>query len=134
MAELTLEQIRESRDKLLDTIDNLNDLLRDKGDDLTAVEIKEINKATRRLNNAITELNAKAIEGTVKELNRAVDGVRKATINANDALDTIQNIRDAIKIVTALVGLGTAIAAGNPQGIVTAATDVLTTVKEASKI
>jgi methyl-accepting chemotaxis protein len=138
MSELTPVQIRESRDKLLGTIDKLNDLLLDKGTELAADEIKEIRRAIRQLSNAVAELTAKAIEGTARDLEKAVKGINKATHNANDAMDKLQDTRNVINIATALVGLGTAIASGNPAGIVSASESVLkslsTAVRKSGKI
>ncbi|MGH7901722.1 MAG: hypothetical protein ACRENZ_08290 [Thermodesulfobacteriota bacterium] len=130
MPELNPAQIRETRDSLLDTIDKLNELLLDKGDELKADEIKVINRAIRQLNNAITELTAKAIGGTARDLNKAVDGIKGATKNAKDAVETLQDIKDVINIVTSLIDLGLAIASGSPGGIIKAAQGTLTTVSQ----
>ncbi len=125
MPELTPDQIRESREQLLDTIDRLNDLLLNEGTVMSADQIQTARRAIRQLNNGVVELTAKAIQGTGAELGNAVDGVKKATAEANRALDTLSDLRHGIDVATALVGLGTAIAAGNPVGIVGAAQGVV---------
>jgi len=131
MAELTPDQIREVRDELLDSIDKLNGILIDKGDELTSEEISEIVRAVRQLSNGVVELVARSIKGTAVQLKDAVSGLKKATKNANDALDTLDNIRSVIKVATSLVNLGLAVASGNPGAIIKAAGNVLSTVNEA---
>lgn len=132
MPGLSPDQIREIRGKLLETIDKLNDLLLEKGDELSSDQIKDINRATRQLNNAIIELTARAIQGMAKELQEAADGIKDATDKANDALNTLEDIKDAINIITSIIGLGTAIASGNPVGITNAANGLLTAVTQAT--
>ena len=131
MVKLTPDQIREIRNELMETIRSLNNILNEQGDDLRSEEIQEINRAGRQLSNAVTELTADAISGTAAQLKDAVSGLKKATKNANDALDTLDNIRSVIKVATSLVNLGLAVASGNPGGIIKAAGNVISTVNEA---
>src|SRR5262245_40786551 len=125
MPQLDGNQTRESRERLLGTIDRLNDVLLEKGTELTSDQIQEIRRAIRQLNNGVVELTAKAIEGTVAALAEAVKGIQDATERANQALDTLADIRAGINVTTALVGLGIAIASGNPVGILGAAGGVV---------
>ena len=125
MSDLTLDQIRQSRDALQDTVDQLNRLLMARRKELSQEDIDKINEAVGRLLDASASLTAQAIKGTAEEIAGSVQGIQSATDNANGALRMLNNIKKGIEIATALVGLGTAIASGNPVGIAQAAAGVV---------
>ena len=125
MPDLTPDQIRQSRDALQDTVDQLNRLLMAKRRELSQDDIDKINEAVGSLLDAADKLTAQAIKGTAEQIASSVQGIQDATNNANHALKVLDNIRKGINIAAALVGLGTAILAGNPGGIITAATEVI---------
>jgi hypothetical protein len=130
MSELDPSQSRAIRDNLLHTIAELTELLRNNRTQLSDDEKAKINEAADELDNAVAKLIAQGIRGTALQIQPAVQGIQQATNNATNALKTLSNIKMGINIATALVGLGTAIAAGNPAGIVSAAEEVLRAVSQ----
>ena len=129
MPDLTPDQIRQSRDALQDTVDQLNRLLMAKRKELSQEDIDKINEAVGKLLDASDKLTAQAIKGTAEQIANSVQGIQDATNNANHALKVLDNIRKGINIAASLVGLGTAIIAGNPEGIVQAAAGVIGTAR-----
>jgi len=125
MPDLTPDQIRQMRDALQDTVDQLNRLLMAKRKELSQEDIDKINESVGMLLDASDKLTAQAIKGTAEQIASSVQGIQDATNNANHSLKVLDNIRKGINVAAALVGLGTAIIAGNPGGIVQASAGVI---------
>jgi hypothetical protein len=118
------------RDSLLTIIEELTHLLRAKREQLTGEEKEKINSAADEMANVVDGLTAQAIQGTALQIQESVQEIRIATNNAVNALRKLGNIRNGISIITALIGLGTSIASGNPTGIISAARGVLKSVNQ----
>jgi hypothetical protein len=125
MPDLTPDQIRQTRDALQDTVDQLNRLLMAKRKELSQDDIDRINEAVGKLLDASDRLTAQAIKGTAEEIADSVQRIQDATNNANHTLKVLDSIRKGINVAAALVGLGAAIMAGNPGGIVQASAGVI---------
>ena len=130
MSQLDPYQLRQMRDSLLTIIEELTYLLRAKREQLTGEEKEKINRAADEMANLADGLTARAIQGTALQIQESVQEIQIATNNAVNTLRKLSNIRNGINIVTALIGLGTAIAGGNPTGIISAARGVLKSVSQ----
>jgi hypothetical protein len=128
MPGLDPHQTREIKESLLSVIDELTEFLLSNRTQLSDDEKNEIDKTVSNLSDAHSRLTAEAIKGTALQIQECVQGIRQATNVANNALKTLSNLKKGIVILTSLVGLGTAILAGNPVGIVQAALGVGTAV------
>ena len=69
-----------------------------------------------------------AVGAILDDAQISLDQIKKATQEANNAIETAQDIKKALGIASALVTLGAAIAAGNPSGIASAVGQVMDTV------
>jgi hypothetical protein len=125
MTELTPDQLRQIKRVLQNTSRELNKFAGKNNDNLSDEQFHRISVAIGKLLDASASLTAQAIKGTDEEIAGSVQGIQSATDNANGALRMLNNIKKGIEIATALVGLGTAIATGNPVGIAQAATGVI---------
>lgn len=125
MPDLTPDQIRHTSDALQDMVDHLNQLLMAKRKELAQEDVDKINEAVGTLLDAADTLTAQGIKGTAEQIADSVRRMRDATNNANHTLKVLDSIRKEINVGAALVVLGTAIIAGNPEGIVQAAAGVI---------
>jgi hypothetical protein len=55
----------------------------------------------------------------------SLNQIKKATADANKAIETIQDIKKVLTIAAALVALGASIYVGNPAGVASAVTGVV---------
>ena len=78
MPDLTPDQIRQSRDALQDTVDQLNRLLMAKRRELSQDDIDKINEAVGKLLDAADKLTAQAIKGTAEQIASSVQGIQDA--------------------------------------------------------
>ena len=67
-----------------------------------------------------------AVGVMLDEAQASLDDIREATVKANQAIQTVTNIKKVMEIATALITLGAAIYSANPSGIATAVSAVLT--------
>jgi hypothetical protein len=88
-------------------------------------DVDKINEAVGKLLDASGKLTAQTIKGTAKQIASSVQRIKDATNNENHTLKVLDNIRNGINVAAALVGLGTALLAGTPEGIVQAAEEVI---------
>ncbi len=131
MTELTPDQLRQIRSVLQNTARELKKFASKNNDSLSDEQFSNIYVAIRKLLDASTSLITQAIKVRAEEITSSVQGIQNATHNANGALRMLNNTKKGIEIATVLVGLGTAIATGNPAGIAQAAVDVITTARAA---
>jgi prefoldin subunit 5 len=131
MTEVTLDQLRQIRSVLQNTARELNKFASKNNDNLSDEQFNNISLAIGKLLDASASLTAQAIKGTADEIASSVQGIQSATDNANGALRMLNNIKKGIEIATVLVGLGAAIATGNPAGIAQASVDVIATARAA---
>ncbi len=123
MTQLSSDEAQKIMDALLKAQADLNNL--PLTIDRTPEEGEELHRLVLALGDEIDKIGNIAIVATGEELERVVNGLNIATENANGAIETLNNIRKAIKIATALIGLATAIASQQPGPILSAAKSVL---------
>lgn len=127
MAKLTAQEARAIRDSLSKFANDIRDNI--SMDNISIEEGFEFFKELNKLRNYFSLFTAVSIEATGHELRTTLDKINEATKEANNAVKKIRNIKKAIKVTSALVGLGAAIFAGNPVSILNAAGGVLSAIR-----
>lgn len=97
---------------------------------LTAAQRKTLEDLQWSLLNASSDLITQAVGIVLDTTATSVAELQQATGEAARALETVADVRRAIRIATAAVGLAAAIAAKNPNAIVTNARVVLTAISD----
>ena len=59
----------------------------------------------------------------------SLEEIKQATAKANQAIQSVKNVKKAIEVAAALVTVGAAIHAGNPGGIASAVANVARAIK-----
>ena len=92
---------------------------------LTAAQRRTLEDLQWSLLNASSDLITRAVGIVLDTTSTSVAQLQQATLEAERALETLADVRRAIRVATAAVGLAAAIAAKNPDAIVANAKEVL---------
>lgn len=125
MAQLTPQQLRQIKLALQKSAQELIQYQAEHDTELSDKEFDKLGDNIRDLTDRSRSISAQSIQGAADEIAESVQKIQEATNKVNQAIKTITNIRRGIRIATALVSLGTAITAGNPGGVISAARVVL---------
>jgi hypothetical protein len=107
------------------------DRVRDTAPTLTPEQVQTLGTVARHLDEISGQLNAAAIGEILQRIQPNLNQIVKATQDAQLAVKTIRKIEGVVAIATASLTLATAILAGNPQTILSAAAGVASAVKDA---
>ena len=98
-----------------------NDLTQDQRDGLQAL--------ANELGDEVDHLTAVAIRLSLDELQETFAHLRDVTAGVKDAAAHLRNVGKVLTVATSLIGLGTAIASGEPVEVVSALNDTAAAVK-----
>src|SRR5579871_6692715 len=107
------------------------DQVRDTAPALSAEQVQMLGTVARHLDELSEQLNAAAIADILQRIQPNIAQIVQATKDAQQAVKTIKKIENVVAIATASLTLATAILAGNPQTILSAAAGVASAVKDA---
>jgi len=107
------------------------DQVRDNTPALTADQVQTLGTVARHLDEISGQLNAAAVAQILQRIQPNINQIVQATKDAQQAVKTIKKIENVVAIATASLSLATAILAGNPQTILSAAAGVGSAVKTA---
>ncbi|MBC6991584.1 hypothetical protein [Hymenobacter sp. BT491] len=100
---------------------------------LTPAQRQRIEDTEWDLLNYSSSLVTSAVGIALDDMQHDLDTITEATAKAKKAVETIDKVKDIIKVATAVVALGGAIVSKNPKAIVGAAKDLLATTKTLAK-
>ena len=98
-----------------------NDLTQDQRDGLQAL--------ANELGDEVDHLTAVAIRLSLDELQETFAHLRDVTAGVKDAVAHLRNVGKVLTVATSLIGLGTAIASGQPGAVLSALNDTAAAVK-----
>ena len=84
---------------------------------LTQAEIRELRQLEDRLDGVTGNLRAAALNAVTEAVAQSLAEVRAATVKAQKVITKIAKIEQTIQVVTAVIGLGLAVVAGQPGPI-----------------
>ena len=91
---------------------------------LTQAQRQRIDNAEWSLINYSSDLTTEAVGTILDDAEGSLERIQEATNKANKIIQKIQDVKKAIGIATAFVGLGAAIITGNTSAITTALKDL----------
>ena len=120
MPDLSEEQARAVADEFLAASEAVSDFRFREHANLSGNEVLALKSLEQKLANQSDDLTALAIKVALDDLDQTVAQIVKPTGDARAAIAKLNEIGKAVSIASNLVALGGAIAAGNPEGILTA--------------
>ena len=120
MPALSEDQARTLANEFLQSAAAISDFRSREFATLTPEGVLALKSLELKLSNQSDDMTATAIQDTLDNLDQTVKRITKTTTAARAAIATLQDIGKAVTIGASLIALGTAIAAGNPGGILTA--------------
>jgi rhamnose utilization protein RhaD (predicted bifunctional aldolase and dehydrogenase) len=97
-------------------------------DTATPDQVANLKTQAQALEDLSHHFTADAIGETLRQIQGDLDNITSVTQQAKDQLGTLNDVSKAISILASAVSLGTAIASGNPGGILSAADSLAQTV------
>ncbi|MFN3242902.1 MAG: hypothetical protein ACE37K_15480 [Planctomycetota bacterium] len=128
---ITSEQARELAQQFRELSVQLGNYRFDNWGDMTAARRRQIESVEWTLLNYSSDFIDTAVGITLDDTERDFAAIVRATKRARRAIRRIEAVRDVVKVATALVVLGGAIASQNPGAIVSSARDLVETVGDA---
>jgi hypothetical protein len=123
-------QIVQTLRKIADTVDDYRqDHMSDLGDQQEA----DLRRAEMSLRKASDQVDNAGINLALDEAQEALSGLGKVTELLKADVSKLADVTKSLQIVTALVQIGTAFAAGNPGGIVSAIGSAVTALSAPAK-
>lgn len=129
MSALTAEQADELADLALELKQAVGDFRNRFFDTLTPGQREGLQTLRVQLGDEVDHLTAVAIQLSLVDLQKTLGHLRDVTSGLNDAVAHLNEIRKVITVATALVELGTSIAAGNPGQALGAFENTVTSLK-----
>ena len=114
MPALTAEQEDELADRALELKQAVGEFRNRFFESLTPGQRDGLQTLRVQLGDEVDHLTAVAIQLSLADLQKTLGHLRDITTGVNNAVAHLSEIRKVITIATAMVDLGTAIAAGNP--------------------
>jgi uncharacterized coiled-coil DUF342 family protein len=94
---------------------------RDSTPELSEAEFDALTEAARKMRERASEINSQSIIDTFAGLAKELDEITAATREGKEAIGHLEGIQKTLRVVTGLVQLGAALAAGNPSAAFSAA-------------
>ena len=129
MAELTQQQARDLAEEFFELSKAVGDFRFDHFDTLTPEERAALQSLQQQLSNQSNHFTAIAIQVTLDDLQGSLARIGQITGQVKHAVTTLNDVRRVIGIATSVVGLGAAIATGNPGTIIAAIEDTAQSVR-----
>jgi len=126
---LTAEQADELADRALELKQAVGEFRNRFFDTLTPGQRAGLQDLRVQLGDEVDHLTAVAIQLSLVDLQKTLGHLRDVTSGLNDAVAHLNEIRKVITVATALVELGTSIAAGNPGQALGAFENTVTSLK-----
>jgi ribosome maturation protein Sdo1 len=116
MAQLTKKQADELADRFLEISRAVDDYAWEHRSELTREQKDELDGLRRSLARQSEELTAFAISAALADVGLAVDRIASVTERAHDAVRHIKDVALVIKVASAAVGVGVALANHDLEG------------------
>ena len=129
---LSSDDVGALADLFRDAAAAIRDYLRDNFDTSDSPDYAVLNDHAMTLVLKSTEMTTTAVGLAIDEMADDSAELRQITAEAKDSLGQLQDIRTAINLAAAVVGLATAIASKNPGGAFNAAKDLRNTLQAAN--
>jgi hypothetical protein len=130
---ITKEQARDIAKQFLDLSHNLGAYRFNNWDTLSQSQRQTIEDIEWDLLNYSSSFTTTAVGIALNDMETDLKAISDATVKAKQVIQTIETVKKVIKVASALVVLGGAIASQNPSAIASAAVDAVKAASDALK-
>ena len=122
---LTSKQVGDLAKQFTDLATIVQEYLQANGSSMSPPEYKRIALLICDLSDISNELLTKAVGLIIENAKKSVADIEKATTQAKEAIGHLKDIQHTISLLTAVIGLGTAIMTGNITTIIPSISNVI---------